>query len=111
MNDNYYKNPIFPSKYEENDSNKNIYYQTPTTFNEYEINDKNINDILKLNKGKLVKIYTTFKNENEEKKLKGIIETEGNNYIIISDPSNGSWYIIKSDYIKYIEFEEAIKFN
>ena len=92
MNGTYFKNSDFPN---------NLDYHEP-------IEDNNI--LFKKNVGKKVKIYATFSNSKEwrDKILSGIIEGINNNFLIISDPRLGVWYIIPIIYVSYIEFEEKI---
>lgn len=116
MNNNYFSNPTFPTKYQ-NNNEPNIndehkyYYQPPEQNNSIYSYDKySINDVLKQNKGKLAKIYATFPNNTElnNKVFTGIIETSGDDYITISDPSNGKWYLLKISSIDFAEFDESI---
>lgn len=92
MNGTYFKNSDFPSSI-----NNNI------------VNDDN-NILFKKNTGKKVKIYTTFPESSEwkDKLFSGVIEGIDINYLIISDPSIGNWYLIPINKINYIEFEEKI---
>ena len=96
MNGTYFKSPIFPE-------NLNI---TPTE----EENRVDNYDVLNKNSGKKAKIFMTFKHSNEwrDREFSGIIENFQNEYIIMSDPKTGNWYLIPIKYICYIEFEEKI---
>ena len=87
--------------------NDNLTFNYPNNF--YNIQEKNIEDILKQNKGKVTKIHTTINDDN--KIFNGIIEESTKDAIVISSPSNGKWYLIKIDYIDFIEFEESINYN
>ncbi len=91
MNNNYYQNPIFP----ENNLN-NITH----TYEQQKRNDYNnynnimeeqfyIENILKSNKGKLVKVHITIPGsiEWQDKTFEGIIEQIGRDYLIISNPN------------------------
>ncbi len=92
MNGTYFKNSDFPS---------NLEYNEP-------IDNNNI--LFKKNVGKKVKIYATFPNSKEwrDRMLSGIIEGINNNFLIISDPKSGAWYLLPIINISYIEFEEKI---
>ncbi|MEG0022036.1 MAG: spore coat protein GerQ [Bacilli bacterium] len=72
-----------------------------------------IENILRLNKGKKVCIYTSYPDSNEwkDRKFKGIIEESGRDHIIISDPTTGKWYLVLMIYVNYIEFDEKINYN
>lgn len=77
------------------------------------VEESYIENILRLNKGKLVTIYTTFENNREwnAKIFKGIIEAAGRDHIIISDPQTGLRYLIPMVYLDYISFEEEIEYE
>lgn len=92
MNGTYFKNSDFPH---------NLDYNEP-------FEDNSI--LFKKNVGKKVKIYATFPNSKEwrDRTLSGIIEGINNNFLIISDPKSGAWYLIPIINISYIEFEEKI---
>ncbi|MGG0288187.1 spore coat protein GerQ [Peribacillus butanolivorans] len=72
-----------------------------------------IENILRLNKGKLVTVYTTFENNKEwnAKIFKGIIEAAGRDHLIISDPQTGKRYLIPMVYLDYITFDEEIEYE
>ena len=65
-----------------------------------------IENILRLNKGKKICIYQFF--NNSEKSFEGILEKCGKDHIILSDPTNGYWYMLLMEYIEYIKFDEEI---
>jgi spore germination protein Q len=72
-----------------------------------------IENILRLNKGKLVNVYATFENNREwnAKVFKGVIEAAGRDHIILSDPETGIRYLILMVYVDYITFEEEIDYT
>ena len=79
--------------------------------NNNEINEQSyIENILRLNRGKSVEIYTSYADANawKDKIFKGIIEQSGKDHIILSDPITGEWYIILLIYVDYIKFMERI---
>lgn len=92
MNGTYFKNTDFPSNLNNNITG----------------DDNSI--LFKKNTGKKVKIYATYPESIEwkDKLFSGVIEGIDNNFLIISDPSLGNWYLIPMDKINYIEFEEKI---
>lgn len=102
MNNNYYKE--IPSN--------NIYSsnQSPFFINRSYYQDKDIASLLNLNKGKKICIYTSFKNSEEwiNKTFTGILEENYNDYLVLSDPKCGDWFIIPIKYIDYIKSEENI---
>ncbi|MBR1413757.1 MAG: spore coat protein GerQ [Bacilli bacterium] len=116
MNGTYYPNPTFP---EINNNNENNTMPIENYNNLYSNQNNNpekilfIEDILKFNKGKKVNVFASFtdSNNDKDKTYSGIVENSGPDYVIISDPKTGKWYLIKTMYINYIEFEEPIKAN
>lgn len=102
MNNNYYREIPSNNFYSNNQSLFSVnrtYYQ-----------DKDIKDLLNLNKGKKVCIYASFKNSDEwkNKVFTGILEEVYKDYIVLSDPKCGDWYIIPITYVDYIKSEENI---
>ena len=73
--------------------------------------DDKIVKIINFNIGKKVVICLSFNSENNNKEFNGIIEKCENDYIILSDPTSGNWYLFLIKYINYIKFEEEINFN
>lgn len=59
-------------------------------------------NILNLNKGKNIEVYL------QNNVFKGILENGCNEYIIISNPTNGEWYFFYQNSISYIKFLEKI---
>ena len=88
MNGMFFNNPSFPKDKDEKPENIS----------------------LKQNTSKKVKVYASFPNSKEwqDKVFSGIIESTNNDELIISDPSNGNWYLIPISSVNYIEFEEKI---
>ncbi|MGP7816993.1 spore coat protein GerQ [Niallia sp. 01092] len=72
-----------------------------------------IENILRLNKGKLATVYTTFENNTQwnAKIFKGIIEAAGRDHLILSDPQTGVRYLIPMVYLDYVTFEEEIEYE
>jgi len=77
------------------------------------VEESYIENILRLNKGKLVTIYTTFEGNKEwnAKIFKGIIEAAGRDHVIISDPQTGIRYLIPMVYLDYATFDEEIEYE
>ena len=69
-----------------------------------------IENILRLNKGRLVKVYTTFEGNNH-KTFEGLIEAAGRDHLIISDPQTGKRFLIPMVYLDYVEFDEEIEYE
>lgn len=69
-----------------------------------------IENILRLNKGKVATIYMTFEGNNQ-KVFKGVVEAAGRDHIILSDPQTGTRYILLMVYLDYITFDEEIVYT
>lgn len=116
MNNNYYGKPIFP--------NQNI-SSTPPGNQNYTSNisgfeamalpaeQSYIENILRLNKGKQVRIHMTFPDSNEfrDREFRGIIEQSGRDHIIISEPATGVWQLLLMIYVDFISFDEQINYS
>lgn len=72
-----------------------------------------IENILRINRGKKVEIYMTFTDSTEwrDRVFSGIIEQAGRDHIIISDPTDGKWYLLQMIYLDYIKFDEKINYS
>ncbi|MDE6242185.1 MAG: spore coat protein GerQ [Anaeroplasmataceae bacterium] len=70
-----------------------------------------IENILRLNLGKLVSVYMNFENSQWGSKIfKGKLEAAGKDHIIISDPSNNMRYLLLTIYLNYVTFDEEINY-
>ncbi len=87
--------------------------QVPPMPNGLKIEQSYIENILRLNKGKLVTIYMTFENNREwnAKIFKGIIEAAGRDHVIISDPTTGMRYLLPMINLDYATFDEEIEYS
>ena len=134
MNGTYYQNPTFPTNQNNYDVNMNHATNqgminnpnstnTPNPINNFNqdynmgtslpMEQSYIENILRLNKGKMVKAYVSFPDSTEwrNKIFAGRIEEAGRDHLIISDPSTGKWYLILMIYLNYVEFEENINYS
>lgn len=77
------------------------------------VEESYIENILRLNKGKVATVYTTFENNTEwnAKIFKGVIEAAGRDHLILSDPQTGMRYLIPMIYLDYITFDEEIEYE
>ncbi len=77
------------------------------------IEESYIENILRLNKGKVATVYTTFENNREwnAKVFKGVIEAAGRDHLILSDPQTGMRYLILMIYVDYVTFDEEIEYE
>lgn len=71
-----------------------------------------IENILRLNLGKIATIYMTFENNREwnAKIFKGRLEAAGRDHIIISDPTTGMRYLLLMVNLDYITFDEELNY-
>lgn len=72
-----------------------------------------IENILRLNKGKLVTVFATFEGNTQwnAKEFKGIIEAAGRDHVILSDPQTGMRFLIPMVAVDYITFSEEIEYS
>ena len=124
MNTNYYSNPIYPNINNEgfNATLSNGIASIPNNQNSALMQANNnmlaleqsyIENILRLNKGKLATLYFSFPDSVEwrDKTFTGIIEAAGRDHVIVSDPTTGRWYLLLMIYLNYVDFEEKINYS
>ncbi|MFQ9923074.1 MAG: spore coat protein GerQ [Beduini sp.] len=72
-----------------------------------------IENILRLNKGKVGTFYFTYTDSNEwrDRVYKGVIEAAGRDHLIISDPKTGKRYLFQMIYFVWAEFDEEIQYE
>lgn len=72
-----------------------------------------IENILRLNRGKVATVYMTFENNREwnAKVFKGVIEAAGRDHIILSDPQTGMRYLLLMVYLDYVTFDEELQYD
>ncbi|WP_010096023.1 spore coat protein GerQ [Ornithinibacillus scapharcae] len=72
-----------------------------------------IENILRLNRGKVATVYMTFENNSEwnAKIFRGVIEAAGRDHIILSDPQTGKRYLLLMVYLDYITFDEELNYE
>lgn len=70
-----------------------------------------IENILRLNLGKVISVYMNFENSQWGSKIfKGKLEAAGKDHIIISDINNNTRYLLLTIYLSYITFDEEINY-
>ena len=109
MNGNFYNNQYPNQNQSPQSSYQDRFDSSPNLFTE----ESYIDNILRLNKGKKVKIHITIPGTNElqDKIFDGIIEQIGKDHIVVSSPETGNWYLILIIYITFITFDERINYN
>jgi spore germination protein Q len=93
--------------------------QTPTTASQPSIpgmlpmEESYIENILRLNKGKLITVYMTFENNREwnAKIFRGTIEAAGRDHLILRDPQTEARYLLPMIYLDYIVFDGEIAYE
>ncbi|WP_019154033.1 spore coat protein GerQ [Robertmurraya massiliosenegalensis] len=74
-----------------------------------------IENILRLNRGKLATVYAMFDTVSEAgpstQTFRGIIEAAGRDHLIISDPETGTRYLIPMVYFGYATFDEELEYD
>lgn len=72
-----------------------------------------IENILRLNKGKLATVYATFEGNNQWNGVKfvGIIEAAGRDHLILSDPQTGQRSLIPMVAFDYATFDEELEYD
>lgn len=102
---NYYQFPQFPQPYYP------LYPQQQPQQPQFSDEQSYIENILRLNLGKMVSVYMNFENSQWGSKIfKGRLEAAGKDHIIISDTQTGTRYLLLSIYLDYVTFEEEINY-
>lgn len=110
MNGSYYQNPTFPSNnYQTPPGNMSVNEVTTSIPREQSY----IENILRLNKGQKIKAYVSYPDSSawQNKVYEGIIEEAGKDHLIIRDPVNNIWYLIRIIYLNYVEFMDPIIYS
>ena len=108
MNGSYYQTPVFINDIER---------QEPSTYNEYfksyPMEQSYIENILRNNIGKRVRVFVSFPDSVEwrDKIFTGIIEHAGRDNLIINDTESNNSYLILMIYLDYVEFDEKITYE
>lgn len=105
MNNNYY-----PS-YQTQGGYPNQEY-APTAGNALFNEQSYVENILRLNKGKMGRFYCSFPDSNEwrDTVFTGIIDEAARDHLVINNPNTGKWYLILMVYLNYVEFDEKINY-
>lgn len=72
-----------------------------------------IENILRLNRGKVGTFYMTFENNDRwnAKIFKGVVEAAGRDHIILSDPETGKRYLLLMVNFDYATFDEELDYD
>ena len=71
-----------------------------------------IENILRLNYGKVATVYMNFENSQWGSKVfKGIVQAAGTDHIILKDVASETRYLLLTIYLCYITFDEKIEYE
>jgi len=101
-----------PSINTSNSSNNNLATMQANN-NMLALEQSYIENILRINKGKLATFYFSYPDSVEwrDRTYTGIIEAAGRDHIILSDPKTGRWYLLLMIYLNYVDFAENINYS
>lgn len=102
MNGSYYQTPVFINDMER-DTTQGMNYNMEQSY---------IENILRNNIGKKVRVHASFSDSVEwrDRVFVGIIERAGRDNLIINDVDNGKHYLILMIYLDFVEFNEPITY-
>lgn len=69
-----------------------------------------IENILRLNRGKMATVHMTFEGNNQ-RTFTGIIEAAGRDHIILSEEGTGRRVLLLMVYLDYVTFNEEINYD
>jgi len=77
------------------------------------VEESYVENILRMNLGKVATIYMTFENNREwnAKVFRGVLEAAGRDHIVISDPDTGTRYLLLTINLDYITFDEPLNYQ
>ncbi|MGN1400917.1 MAG: spore coat protein GerQ [Bacillus sp. (in: firmicutes)] len=77
------------------------------------VNQAFIENILRLNKGKLATVYMTFENNMEwnSKAFKGLLEAAGRDHLVLADPQTTTRILLPMVHLDYITFEGELDYE
>lgn len=105
MNSNGYYNPGMSS---------NPMGFNPSDYsNDLPMEQSYVENILRLNKGKVASFYMTFPDSNEwrDRVFTGVVEQAARDHIVVSDSKTGKWYLLLTIYLDFIVFDEEINYK
>ena len=102
MNGSYYQTPVFINDMER-DTTQGMNYNMEQSY---------IENILRNNIGKKVRVHASFSDSIEwrDRVFVGITERAGRDNLIINDIDNGKYYLILMIYVDFVEFSEEITY-
>ncbi len=109
MNSNGYYNPNISG----NPMNFNPSDYSTDYSSELPMEQSYIENILRLNKGKVASFYMTFPDSGEwrDRIFTGVVEQAARDHIVVSDSKTGKWYLLLTIYLDFIVFDEEINYK
>ena len=91
----------------------NQQYAPTVGMTEFPMEQSYVENILRLNKGKIASFYMSYPDSNEwrDKIFTGRVEQAARDHVVVFDPKNGKWYLLLSIYLNYIVFDEEINYK
>ncbi|HHX16952.1 MAG TPA: spore coat protein GerQ [Mollicutes bacterium] len=115
MNSGYFTNPTFPGVQTNvgTPNQQSVPSMEQMITGDQFLEQSYIENILRLNKGKIARFYMSFPDSVEwrDRVFTGTIEAAGRDHIVISDPNTGIWYLLRIIYLNYVEFDEKINYS
>ncbi len=115
MNNNYFNKPTFPGTpiYSGDTPLPNQQTAPNYSVNDTPFEQSYIENILRLNRGKNVRVHMTFPDSTEWRDMEftGIIEESGRDHIVLSEPATGKWQLLLMIYVDFITFDERINYS
>ncbi len=98
---------MYPSQFM-NQMGPNFSQQNPYMYTEQSY----IENILRLNRGKIATIYMNFEGSQWGSKIfKGELLEAGKDHIVLKDPQTGVSYLLLTIYLSYVSFDEEIDYE
>jgi len=110
MNNSYFNpnntNGVIPNDITSNFNTSNLTPDLP-------MEQSYVENILRMNKGKVASFYMSFPDSNEwrDRIFTGVVEQAARDHVVISDPKTGKWYLLLSIYLDFIVFDEEINYK
>ena len=115
MNNSYFNPNLGNNDFNNGGSPTNITdnFNTSSYVPDLPMEQSYVENILRLNKGKVASIYMTFPDSSEwrDKIFTGVVEQAARDHVVLSDPKTGKWYLLLAIYIDFIIFDEEINYK
>lgn len=89
------------------------FFPTPPVQGMLPLEESYIENILRLNKGKIATVYMSFDTNGGAgpKAFRGVVEAAGRDHIILSDPETGMRFLLLMVYLIYVTFDEELDYD